>query len=125
MMSAMRVWTFGNQFGGNGPGFNAANLRRLGWIPADRIWSHTGNFACQTISLAALSEPDAKGYLMASITGAAEGGAKTEYVIEFRRKRVGTLAFREMRCSSTRCVTTASVISYPGARARNCCRFKN
>jgi hypothetical protein len=87
MMSAMRVCTFGNQFGANGPGFNAFNLRRLGCIPADRIWSHAGNFASQTISLAALNEPDAKGYLMASITGAAEGGAKTEYVIEFRRKR--------------------------------------
>ena len=87
MMSAMRVCTFRNQFGDNGPGFNAFNLRRLGCIPADRIWSHTGNFAPQTISLAALGEPDAKGYLMASITAAAEGIAKTEYVIEFRRKR--------------------------------------
>jgi hypothetical protein len=87
IMSALRVWTFKNKFGDNGPGMNACNLNRLGAIPASRIWRPPSKSGSTTITLAALNRPDADGYLMASIPPAAGAASKTAYVVEFRQKR--------------------------------------
>lgn len=63
--------TFNNsasRFGRSGSGLNAGNLSRLGWIPEDRIYTASGSRSRgETITLAALSQPEAKGYLMARI----------------------------------------------------------
>src|SRR5207244_1513006 len=77
IMSAMNVWTFTNKLGqASGPGMNACNLNRLGAIPAARAWS-TNKAGSETITLAALSRPEANGYLMASIAPAAGSTSKT------------------------------------------------
>jgi len=88
LMSAMRVYTVTDRFGRRtGPGLNACNLRRLGCIPGNRIWSPAGNSGTQTFTLAALNRPEAHGYLMASIPPAARTASKTSYVIELRQKQ--------------------------------------
>ncbi len=87
IMSAMNVHIFKNKFGLNGPGMNAFNLKKLGCIPADRIWNSNGAASSQTITLAALNQYDANGYLMAWIAPAPGSASKTGYYVEFRRKK--------------------------------------
>ena len=86
IMSAMRVFTFKNKFGRNGPGMNACNLHKIGAIPAPRIWS-SNKSGSTTITLAALNRPEAAGYLMALIGPAAGSASKTSYFVEFRQKK--------------------------------------
>jgi hypothetical protein len=86
IMSAMRVFTFKNKFGRNGPGMNACNLHRIGAIPAPRIW-RSSKPGTATITLAALNRPEAAGYLMALISPAPGSASKTSYVVEFRQKK--------------------------------------
>jgi hypothetical protein len=86
VMSAMRVFTFKNKFGPNGPGMNACNLHKIGAIPAPRIWS-SNKAGSTTITLAALNRPQAVGHLMARIPPAAGSKSKTSYVVEFRQKK--------------------------------------
>ena len=63
--------TFNNsasRFNWSGSGLSAGNLARLGWIPDDRIYTASAaRTRGETVTLAALSEPDAKGHLMARI----------------------------------------------------------
>jgi WD40 repeat protein len=88
IMSAMRVFTVPDAFGRpTGPGMNACNLRRLGCIPSNRIWSPASESGARTITLAALNRPEAKGYLMASIPPTAGSKPGASYVVEFRQKR--------------------------------------
>jgi WD40 repeat protein len=88
IMSAMRVYTFKDKFGrANGPGMNACNLRRLGCIPRNRIWSLAGKSGTQTFTLAALNRPEARGFLMASIPPVSGTKSACSYVIEFRQKK--------------------------------------
>jgi hypothetical protein len=86
LMSSARVFMFNNAFGRNGPGLNAYHLRRLGCIPPERIWESTGKSGSQTVTLAALNQFDAKGYLMATIPPTPGSDSKTSYLVEFRRK---------------------------------------
>jgi hypothetical protein len=62
-----------------GPGLNAGNLARLGWIRDDRIYTAPPSSAA--IQLAALSQPDTKGYLMARIIT-----ADRIYTVEYRQR---------------------------------------
>lgn len=91
IMSAMGVHYFQGSFGRSdgplkyaaGPGLNAPNLNRLGWLPADRVVSWDGN--AQTVTIAALNHPEANGYLMAKVPFDA-ADPDHYYAIEFRRK---------------------------------------
>jgi hypothetical protein len=88
IMSAMRVWTFRNKLRQrSGPGMNAFNLKKVGAILPERIWDATNKPVCKTISLAALNQPDADGYLMASVPPAEGSESKTSYIVEFRHKK--------------------------------------
>src|SRR5256885_295735 len=67
IMSALRVWTFTNEYGANGPGLNAPYLEALGCLLPARIWSYTLPDSGAVITLAALNHPEAEGFLMAKI----------------------------------------------------------
>ncbi len=87
IMSAMTFGgsnpTFTGLFGTSGPGLNAPNLDRLGWLPANRVlpWDNTS----QTVTLAALNHPEAGGYLMAKVPFDA-ANPNHYYTVEYRRK---------------------------------------
>ncbi len=66
---------------------NAFNLKKVGAILPERIWDATNKPVCKTISLAALNQPDADGYLMASVPPAEGSESKTSYIVEFRHKK--------------------------------------
>ena len=87
IMSAMTFGgsnpTFQGLFGTSGPGLNAPNLNRLGWLPANRIL--TWNGGSQTTLLAALNHPEAAGYFMAKVPFDS-GNPNHYYTVEFRRK---------------------------------------
>jgi len=87
IMSAM---TFGGSnptvtglFGASGPGLNAPNLDRLGWLVANRV--STWDYTSETLTLAALNRPLATGYLMAKVPIDA-ANPNHYYTVEFRRK---------------------------------------
>ena len=64
----------------SGPGLNAPNLDKLGWLAANRV--ATWNGSSQTLTLAALNHPEAGGYFMAKVPL----DANHYYAIEFRRQ---------------------------------------
>lgn len=74
---------FAGVFGASGPGLNAPNLDRLGWLPADRISTWDGS--SQTVTLAALNHPEAGGSLMLKVPVDA-GNPAHYYTVEYRRK---------------------------------------
>jgi hypothetical protein len=86
-MSSARVFMFKDRFGDNGPGLNAFHLKQLGCIPEHRVWTSDGKAGSQTITLAALNEFNADGYLLASVPPAPGSGSNTSYLVEFRRKK--------------------------------------
>lgn len=100
IMSALSVLTFHGAFGRpasdyppvgldpppsdgfpSGPGLNAPNLDKLGWIAANR--SVTWDGTSETVTLAALNRVFAGGYLMAKVP---IGDANHYYTIELRAK---------------------------------------
>jgi hypothetical protein len=87
IMSAMTFGgsnpTFAGVYPPSGPGLNAPNLERLGWLPANRIltWDHTS----QSVGLAALNHPEAVGYFMVKVPFDS-ANAGHYYTVEFRRK---------------------------------------
>lgn len=87
IMSAMNFGganpTFVGQFGQSGPGLNAPNLDKLGWMDANRVL--TWNGASQNAILAALNHPEASGYLMAKVPFDTVN-PNHYYTVEFRRK---------------------------------------
>lgn len=96
IMSAM---TFGNDsttfsgIGTSGPGMCGPKLEKSGWMPANRVlnWDRTSS---STITLAALNQPQANGFLMAKVFIF----PNRYYTVEFRRKRIGTRESRGTRC---------------------------
>lgn len=72
IMSAMHVHSdTGHRFSPRGPLLNAANLQRMEWLPADRVWhspfkNSSGVF---DLDLVALSSPDTPGFLAAEVGG--------------------------------------------------------
>jgi hypothetical protein len=86
IMSAMNCWGFKGRFGGAGPGMNAFNLKQLGSIPRERIWEPARGSRGGTITLAALSRPEAKGYLTAIIPPH-DARTGSSILVEFRRKQ--------------------------------------
>ncbi|MBI3950446.1 MAG: hypothetical protein HY314_08340 [Acidobacteria bacterium] len=75
--------TFAGRFGASGPGLNAPNLDKLGWLAANRVVTWDG--PSQTINLAALNHPEASGYLMAKVPFDA-ANPNHYYTVEFRRQ---------------------------------------
>lgn len=71
IMSAMNVKRdSGHRFSPRGPLLNAANLERMGWLPADRIWrplKNSSGFA--EVDIVALEHPEVRGYLAAQVGG--------------------------------------------------------
>ncbi|MDR7520223.1 MAG: hypothetical protein QN123_11730, partial [Armatimonadota bacterium] len=68
IMSAMNVWTFQSNYGAPaGPGLNAPYLRKLASIPSSRIWMPNKSTPIATVTLAALSEPQAPGFLVVEV----------------------------------------------------------
>jgi hypothetical protein len=69
-MSAMNVFSFNHpRFNESGPGLNAANLDRMGWLPAARVWTppHQNSSQVDSFDLVSLSFPDIPGLLAARI----------------------------------------------------------
>lgn len=75
--------TFTNGFGQSGPGMNALNLDKKGWLDANRVLTWDG--ASQTATFAALNHATAGGYLMAKVPFDA-ANPNHYYTVEFRRK---------------------------------------
>ncbi len=71
MMSAYNVFADprpGARFGNAGPGFNAAHIDEMGWLPRPRIFTAgTDGRPSQSITLAALNHPEAGGFLIARV----------------------------------------------------------
>lgn len=85
IMSAMRFGDDATTFSGigtSGPGMCAPKLEKSGWMPANRVlnWDRTSS---STITLAALNQPQANGFLMAK----AFVSPNRYYTVEFRRKK--------------------------------------
>ena len=57
-----------SQFSSSGPGLNAYNVDRMGWVPMDRIvrFGQDGLFD-RTLTLTALSNPGGTGYQLVRI----------------------------------------------------------
>ncbi len=86
IMSAMLVKTFENvAFSPAGPGFNAPNLHRWGWLPDDRVLTHmpvTGLLSVdREVQLAALNRPELPGPMMARIIA-----GDRIYTVEYRQR---------------------------------------
>jgi hypothetical protein len=75
--------TFPGTYGNSGPGLIAANLDKLGWMPADRILTWDG--ISETATLAALNLPLVPGYLMVKMPFD-DANPNHYYTIEFRIK---------------------------------------
>ncbi len=75
--------TFTGRFGASGPGLNAPNLDKLGWLAANRVftWGRTS----QTVTLAALNHAEANGFLTVKVPFDA-ANQNHYYTVEFRRK---------------------------------------
>jgi len=72
IMSAMNVYsTFNQKFGECGTLLCAANLDRMGWLPASRVWSLPGKNSSFSgeFDIVSLSHPEIPGYLAALIGG--------------------------------------------------------
>ncbi|MGL4541024.1 MAG: hypothetical protein ACRCUI_00775, partial [Polymorphobacter sp.] len=72
IMSAMNVYSdAGHQFSPRGPMLNAANLLRMGWLPANRVWQppSRNSSGSYDVELVALSNPDMPGFLAADLGG--------------------------------------------------------
>jgi hypothetical protein len=66
----------GHRFSPRGPLLNAANLDRMGWLPAARVWRPMENSShSYDVDIVALEHPEAVGYLAAKTGG---------WIIEFR-----------------------------------------
>jgi hypothetical protein len=72
------------RFNSSGPGMNAYNLDRLGWIPMDKIlrFGADGKFD-RAVTLTALSDPSGSGYMMVRIPISAKD-KKRYYTVEYR-----------------------------------------
>jgi len=75
--------TFKGLFGASGPGLDAHNLDKLGWLPANRILTWDGQ--SQSLILAALNHPEAIGHLVVKVP-IEPGNPDHYYTIEHRRK---------------------------------------
>ncbi|UNK48011.1 hypothetical protein MNR01_09420 [Lysobacter sp. S4-A87] len=78
IMSAMNVLSdAGHRFSPRGPLLNAANLQRMEWMPASRVWHppSKNSSGIYDIDLVALSSPDTPGFLAAELGGV---------IVEFR-----------------------------------------
>ncbi len=72
IMSAMNVYsTFHQKFGECGPLLCAANLDRMGWLPASRVWSLNGgnSSGSDEFDIVSMSHPETPGYLAAKVGG--------------------------------------------------------
>jgi len=72
IMSAMNVYsTFDQKFGERGPLLCAANLDRMGWLPASRVWTASGGNSSWSdeIDIVSMSHPEIPGYLAAYVGG--------------------------------------------------------
>ena len=70
IMSAMNVDSYdSDRFGASGPLLNVANLDRMGWLPASRVWTPPTSNSSQTDSfdLVSLSYPEIPGFLAARV----------------------------------------------------------
>ncbi|MEI6782315.1 MAG: hypothetical protein WCQ21_15505 [Verrucomicrobiota bacterium] len=67
----------------SGPGLNAPNLDKFGWLAANRIAAWNGG--SQTVTLAALNHPEAAGYFMCKVPFDPID-PNHYYTVEFRRK---------------------------------------
>jgi len=87
IMSAMNFGgaapTYTIRFGPSGPGLNALNLDKLGWLAPNRVL--TWNGSAQNLTLAALNHPEAPGFLTAKVPFD-PGNANHYYTVEFRRQ---------------------------------------
>ena len=91
IMSAMSVYRFQAIYGRDddlyrrsaGPGLDAPNLDKLGWMPANRVLTWDGT--SETVTIAALNRPLVAGYLMVKVPFDA-ANPNHYYTIEFRRK---------------------------------------
>jgi hypothetical protein len=81
IMSAMNVYSIKEKFGKCGPLICAANLDRMGWLPASRVWSLTsGNSSISDeFDIVSMSHPEIPGYLTAQVGG---------LYVEFRTKEL-------------------------------------
>jgi hypothetical protein len=71
IMSAMNVNSdAGHQFSPRGPLLNVANLDRMGWLPAARVWYPMSNSShSYDVDIVALEHPEVSGYLAATARG--------------------------------------------------------
>lgn len=70
VMSAMNVASDGmHRFSPRGPLLNAANMKRMGWLPANRVWQPMGgnSSASYYVDLVALENPEIPGFLAADL----------------------------------------------------------
>jgi hypothetical protein len=69
IMSAMNVYdTFDPKFELRGPLLCAANLDRMGWLPASRVWTTSANSSTtDEFDLVSMSHPEIPGYMAAQI----------------------------------------------------------
>jgi hypothetical protein len=70
IMSAMNVYsTFHPKFAQRGPLLCAANLDRMGWLPASRVWSPSGANSSWSngFDIVSMSHPEIPGYLAAHV----------------------------------------------------------
>jgi M6 family metalloprotease-like protein len=83
IMSAMNVSSYeSTTFGTSGPGANAFNRSRRGWLGDDRtfVYDHRGQ---QTVTIAAVNHPEVPGPLWAKVPFSSGGNF---YVLEYVRK---------------------------------------
>lgn len=85
----MSALNFGNSnpifqgaYGVSGPGLNAPNMEKLGWLPAPLVTTWSG--ASQTVVLTPLNRRSPSGILMAKVPFDA-GNSNHYYTVEFRR----------------------------------------
>jgi hypothetical protein len=72
IMSAMNVYsTYDSKFGQRGPLLCAANLDRMGWLPASRVWSTpaANSSWSDEFDIVSMSHPEIPGYLAARVGG--------------------------------------------------------
>jgi hypothetical protein len=80
IMSAMNVYTtYHEKFAERGPLLCAANLDRMGWLPASRVWTMTGGNSSGSgeFDIVSMSHPEIPGFLAARVGGV---------YVEFRTK---------------------------------------
>jgi hypothetical protein len=77
IMSAMNVNSdTGHRFSPRGPLLNVANLDRMGWLPAARVWRPMKNSSERyEVDIVALEHPEVGGYLAAQAGGGSRSSA--------------------------------------------------